>query len=78
MGPHYARTIDIVRDIAEEDWTYMGEIVHPVHVTLASEDTVLDNSKIRKFFENIKTDPSLKKMDEYVSDHYILSDGWLY
>jgi len=56
----------------------MPEISHPVYVTIAEGDNVLDNSEIRKFFEIVKTPAHLKAMDGYDSDHFILSDGWLY
>lgn len=67
-----------MKQVSEKDFAYMAEISHPVHVTLAEGDNVLDNSEIRKFYETIKTPAELKGIEGYDSDHFILSDGWLY
>jgi len=56
----------------------MTKIVHPVHITMAEGDNVLDNNEIKKFFEAVKTPSHLKALEGYDSDHFILSDGWLY
>jgi hypothetical protein len=56
----------------------MEHIVHPIHVTMAGGDNVLDNSEIKKFFEIVKTPSHLKALETYDSDHFILSDGWLF
>ena len=77
-GPHYSRTLSIVKHVGDEDFAYMPNIVHPVHVTLAEGDNVLDISEIKKFYETIKTPAHLKGFEGYDSDHFILSDGWLY
>lgn len=77
-GPHYARTLDIVKQVSEVDFAYMKDITHPVHITLAEGDNVLEISEIKKYFETIKTPADLKAMEPYDSDHFILSDGWLY
>lgn len=77
-GPHYARTINIVHKIGDEDKAYINEIAHPVHITVADGDNVLDNREIKKFFETVKTPEDLKAIEHYDSDHFILSDGWLY
>lgn len=45
---------------------------------MAEGDNVLDNSEIKKFFEVVKTPSHLKALDGFDSDHFILSDGWLY
>jgi esterase/lipase len=67
-----------VKNVSEEDFEFMTNIVHPVHVTLADGDNVLDNAEIKKFFEVVKTPSHLKALESYDSDHFILSDGWLY
>jgi esterase/lipase len=77
-GPHYARTINIVHKIGDEDKAYIKEITHPVHITVADGDNVLDIGEIKKFFETVKTPEDLKDIEHYDSDHFILSDGWLY
>jgi hypothetical protein len=56
----------------------MKSIKHPVHVTVANDDQVLCCDEIRKFFDTVQTSDELKEKLEYDSDHYILSDGWLY
>jgi len=56
----------------------MSEITHPVHITIADGDNVLDNAEIKKFYETVKTPADLKAIEYYDSDHFILSDGWLY
>jgi alpha-beta hydrolase superfamily lysophospholipase len=56
----------------------MSEITHPVHITIADGDNVLDNAEIKKFYETVKTPADLKAIEHYDSDHFILSDGWLY
>ena len=33
---------------------------------------------MREFFNTIQTPQELKEKIEYDSDHYVLSDGWLY
>ena len=38
----------------------------------------MDNSVTSEFFEAIKTPESQKELVHYDSDHFILSDGWLY
>lgn len=45
-GPHFATTIDIVKEISDVDREYFKHITHPVHVTIAEGDNVLDNSEI--------------------------------
>ncbi len=45
---------------------------------MAGGDNVLDNSEIKKFFEIVKTPSHLKALETYDSDHFILSDGWLF
>lgn len=77
-GPHYARTLDIVKNVSDEDFEYMNHISHPIHITMAEGDNVLDNSEIKKYYEVIKTPAHLKALEVYDSDHFILSDGWLY
>jgi hypothetical protein len=52
-GPHYARTIDIVKHVSDADFAYMPNITHPVHITLAEGDNVLEISEIKKYFETI-------------------------
>jgi hypothetical protein len=49
-----------------------------VHVSICNDDQVLDVEEMRKFFATIQTPDHLKEKIEYDSDHYILSDGWLY
>ena len=56
----------------------MNHITHPIHITLADGDNVLDNSEIKKYFQVAKTPEHLKALEVYDSDHFILSDGWLY
>ncbi|TNV72559.1 hypothetical protein FGO68_gene10162 [Halteria grandinella] len=77
-GPHFATTIDIVKQVSDEDREYFKEITHPVHVTRADGDNILNNSEINRYFETIKTPAELKEIHGWDSDHYILSDGWLY
>ena len=60
------------------DKAFMSEITHPVHITIADGDNVLDNGEIKKFYETVKTPADLKAIEHYDSDHFILSDGWLY
>jgi len=56
----------------------MPKILHPVHITVSDGDNVLDNSEIKKFYDVVKTSSHLKAIESYDSDHFILSDGWLY
>lgn len=77
-GPHFARTIRIVSRLSDADYAFMADVNHPVHVTMAEGDNVLDNSEIKKFIETVKTPAHLKALEGYDSDHFILSDGWLY
>lgn len=39
---------------------------------------MLDNGEINKFYETVKTTADLKAIEHFDSDHFILSDGWLY
>ena len=77
-GPHYAITISIIKEVSDEDREYMKLIQHPIHLSKADGDNILDNSEIDRFFSVIKTPEDKKVMLSYDSDHYILSDGWLY
>ena len=56
----------------------MPKILHPVHITVSDGDNVLDNAEIKKFYDVVKTSSHLKAIESYDSDHFILSDGWLY
>lgn len=56
----------------------MKDIEHPIHLSKADGDNILDNSEIDRFFSVIKTPADKKVLLSYDSDHYILSDGWLY
>lgn len=78
MGPHYARTIDIIKQVSEEDRAYMSEVAHPVYVVMAEGDNILNNTEIKRFYDVVKTPEPLKELAVYDSDHYIMSDGWLY
>lgn len=49
-----------------------------MHVTRADGDNILNNDEINRYFETIKTPAELKELHGWDSDHYILSDGWLY
>lgn len=71
-------TIDIVKQVSDEDRAYMQEITHPCHITRADCDNILNNDEINRFYGTIKTPAHLKELIGYDSDHYILSDGWLY
>ena len=77
-GPHYAVTLNVIKDIADEDKEYFKHIKHPVHVTLANGDNILRNDETFKFLEAIQTPEDHKELQRYDSDHYILSDGWIY
>ena len=68
----------IIKDLAPEDLEYMKDIKHPVHVTVADGDNILRNEDIKKFYETIATPADRKEIQHFDSDHYILSDGWLY
>ena len=35
-GPHYARSIDIMKEVSEKEYQHMKEIEHPVHLTMAN------------------------------------------
>jgi pimeloyl-ACP methyl ester carboxylesterase len=76
-GPHYAVTIDIVKEVSDADREYFNVISHPVHIVRADGDNILNNAEINRYFETIKTPADLKEIHGYDSDHYILSDGWL-
>jgi hypothetical protein len=45
---------------------------------MADGDNVLNNGEIKHFFETVKTPADKKELAVYDSDHFILSDGWLY
>jgi esterase/lipase len=77
-GPHFARTIDIIKQVSDEDRSYMSEVNHPVHVIMADGDNILNNAEIKRFYEVVKTPEPLKELAVYDSDHYIMSDGWIY
>lgn len=77
-GPHYAVTLEIIKEVSDVDREYFKEITHPVYITLADGDNILDNSEIKRFYDTIATPAHLKEIKGYDSDHYILSDGWLY
>ena len=55
MGPHYARTIDIIKQVSEEDRAYMSEVAHPVYVVMAEGDNILNNTEIKRFYDVVKT-----------------------
>lgn len=76
-GPHHATTIDIVKEVSDEDRAHFHDITHPVHVSRADGDNILNNDEINRYFATIKTPEELKEIHGYDSDHYILSDGWL-
>jgi hypothetical protein len=68
----------IIKDLAPEDHEYIKDVKHPVHVTIADGDNILRNEDIKKYFETISTPADQKEIQHFDSDHYILSDGWLY
>ena len=57
-GPHFAKTIDIAKELSEADYTIMKEITHPIHISYAEHDYCLDNSAITDFFEAVSTPDS--------------------
>lgn len=77
-GPHFAVSIDILKQVSDEDREYYAQITHPVHVTRADQDFIVNNAEVNRYFETIKTPTELKELHGWDSDHYILSDGWLY
>ena len=60
-----------------EDRAHYAEISHPVHITTANDDNACDNVEAMKVFSTIATPDDKKVIKEYVSEHIILSDGWL-
>ena len=56
----------------------MSEVNHPVYVVMAEGDNILNNAEIKRFYEVVKTPEPLKQLAVYDSDHYIMSDGWIY
>ena len=61
-GPHYARTIDLVKDLSPEDHAYFKEVTHPVHITVADCDAILRNDEIIRFYETIATPEGQKEI----------------
>lgn len=37
-GPHFARSIDLVKQVGDDDFDYMKSINHPIHLSLANDD----------------------------------------
>lgn len=75
-GPHFACTIEILRDLDPKDWEFAKTIKYPVHVSIADGDNILRNESIKELVGSMASQD--KVVEHYDSDHYLLSDGWLY
>eukprot|EP00347_Sterkiella_histriomuscorum_P019357 403341940 len=78
LGPHYGKTYYENIEIAEHIKENYQNITIPVHLVIASEDTVLCNEAMIQLMNTIKTSDDKKEIKSYPGDHYLLVDGWLY
>lgn len=78
LGPHYGKTYYENIEIRDHVKEHYKNITVPVHLVMASEDTVLCNEAMERFMEAIGTPADKKEIKSYHSDHYILADGWKY
>ena len=63
-----------VNKFSWEDLAYYGEITHPVHMTLAEQDDVVDNPEAQRVFDAFTTPKDKKELKSFDAFHCLLSD----
>ena len=75
FGLPYAMSIYQMRRLLDYEQEYCPIVSHPVHISIALQETSVDNEAVKKCYEQMPSKE--KQLHEYDCSHVMLHDGWV-
>ena len=70
--------MNVLYDLAEENQNWGPNFKKPVYIVQAWHDKLVSNARIEEFYTKIGTPSDKKDIKMYDTEHYVMSDGWIY